>query len=186
MEEHIVGLHHCSQTSLIWSGGERQSPLALTAEICEGRREGIVLREDFPLEKSGAMSRGEGECLCHQVQVDAALFITRTAAFPRFFKSLAAFCDSQPARQLACPANSQPVCPSGFPPSFSTHHQHTARQPAYQGCFQTDVLLVLVNTPPSSCLGGAKPKTEDKEKRRGGEQGAGGKTNNRSGAVEEV
>lgn len=78
------------------------------------------------------------------------------------------------------------VCPSGFPRSYSTHHQHTARQPAYQGCFQTDVLLSLVNTPPSSSFGGAKPKTEDKEKRRGGEQGAGGKTNNRCGAVEEV
>ena len=56
-----------NQSDLVWKR-ETESPLALTAERCGGRMGwgGVVFREDFPLEGSGAMSEGEreGECLC--------------------------------------------------------------------------------------------------------------------------
>lgn len=110
-ENIVVSLLHCSQTSLIWSGGGRgESPLALTAERC-GEGGGAYTRGRLPSGGIRGNERGRGRLFvctrCHH-----ALFIWRTAVFPRLSKSPAEFRDSRPA---------------SFPPSHPTHHQHTAQ-----------------------------------------------------------
>lgn len=68
-----------NQSDLVWRG-KTESPLALTAERWGG---GGVLREDLPLERSGAMRGKMFVCIrCRHVQIDTVLFIRGTAVFP--------------------------------------------------------------------------------------------------------
>lgn len=141
---------HCSQTSLIWSGGgETESPLALTAERCGGREEeeGVYSGKTSvrSVEERGNVSvhgwrvcvhivpsGPDSHCIIHQQASSASLSL----------KSPAAFRDSRPA---GLPLRFS-TFPSNSPPAYT--------QPAYQGCVQTSILLLPVNTPPSSRLKG--------------------------------
>lgn len=145
---------HCSQTSLIWSGGEEtESPLALTAERCgggvySGKTSVRLVGERGNVSVHGwrvcvhiVPSGPDSRCIIHQEASSVSLSP----------KSPAAFRDSRPA---------------GLPLRFSTFSSNSPpayTQPAYQGCVQTHVLLSPVNTPPSSRLKGQRGWTHGEE-----------------------
>lgn len=120
----------CSQTSLIWSGRTRLSPLALTAgeEEEEGAVRGVTQGRLSSGDVQGFEEEGRGVVCVHQVLKGAALFIRRTAVFPRLFlRSPTVFLVTQPT-----------VWPIQLSP----------RLPAYQGFHA----LSLANTSLSSHL----------------------------------
>lgn len=102
-----------NQSDLVWRG-ETESPLALTAERdLEGGWWGVD-RGQWETVPSGSLRH----CIIHQEDSCVCLWKARL----RFVTH------SQPANSLSAPQVLHP-----------TRHQHTIRQPAYQGCVHTDV-----------------------------------------------
>lgn len=181
----------------VWSGLEgRQGPLAPTAEICEGRREGFVLREDFPLERLGAVSRRERGCLCAYSAIRFREMLHYSSVGQQWllvFKKKKAWrhfvSNGQPARQPC-----KPLCPSGFStlPSSSPPAYIQPDSQLIRAHCRLMLWLLLVNTCLFSCLGAAKHKKMTEKRQDAGCMVERGKekatscANNRSGAVIET
>lgn len=177
----------------VWSGLEgRQGPLAPTAEICEGRREGFVLREDFPLERLGAVSRRERGCLCAYSAIRFREMLHYSSVGQQW---LLVFKKKKPggisclmASQLASPANHS--APQVFLPSHLAYIQPDSQ--LIRAHCRLMLWLLLVNTCLFSCLGAAKHKKMTEKRQDAGCMVERGKekatscANNRSGAVIEM